>query len=108
MTARQTARHREKRREIRTYAIGYALALALTGAAFALVQWPDFAARITLGLVFGLALIQMIVHLRCFLHVGLKRSSRDDLLLILFSTLIIILMVAGTIVIIANLHGRMM
>eukprot|EP01037_Dinobryon_pediforme_P024884 gene24884-26833_t len=47
----------------------------------------------------------MIVHLRCFLHVSLRRSSRDDLLLILFSTLIIILMVAGTIVIIANLQA---
>lgn len=108
MTARQTDQHREKRREIRTYAIGYALALALTGAAFAFVHWPTFAARTTLALVFGLALVQMIVHLRCFLHVSLNRSSRDDLLLILFSTLIILLMVAGTIVLIANLHGRMM
>ena len=108
MSAPQTDQRREKRREILTYAIGYALALALTVAAFAAVHWPSFAAPTTLGLVFGLALIQMIVHLRCFLHVRLGRSSRDDLLLILFSTLIIILMVAGTIVLIANLRGRMM
>lgn len=108
MTARQTDHRREKRREIRTYAIGYALALALTGAAFAAVHWPSFPPRTTLCVVFGLALVQMIVHLRCFLHVSLRRSSRDDLLLILFSTLIVILMVSGTIVIIANLHGRMM
>ncbi|MBD8641583.1 cytochrome o ubiquinol oxidase subunit IV [Sphingomonas sp. CFBP 13733] len=108
MSAPQTDQRREKRREILTYAIGYALALALTGSAFAAVHWPSFPANTTLGLVFGLALVQMIVHLRCFLHVSVRRSSRDDLFLILFSTLIIILMVAGTIVIIANLHGRMM
>jgi cytochrome o ubiquinol oxidase operon protein cyoD len=108
MTTPQTDLRREKRHEIRTYVIGYALALALTGAAFAAVHWPSFAAPTTLSIVFGLALIQMIVHLRCFLHVSLGQSSRDDLLLILFSTLIIVLMVAGTIVIIANLHVRMM
>ncbi|QBM76563.1 cytochrome-c oxidase [Sphingomonas sp. AAP5] len=108
MTAPQADPRREKRREIQTFVIGYALALALTGGAFAAVHWPRFPARTTLALVSSLALVQMIVHLRCFLHVSLRRSSRDDLLLILFSTLIIILMVAGTIVIIANLHGRMM
>ncbi|AYJ84597.1 cytochrome-c oxidase (plasmid) [Sphingomonas paeninsulae] len=103
-----TAMRNDKRREIQTYAIGLMLALAATGAAFALVHWPSFPARTTLGLVFGLALMQMIVHFQCFLHISLNRSSRDDLLLILFSTLIIIMMVAGTIVIMANLHSRMM
>ena len=39
---------------------------------------------------------------------SLARSSRDDLQLILFSTLIVALMVGGTLVILFNLHGRMM
>lgn len=98
----------DKRREIRGYAIGYVLALVLTGAAFAAVRWPTFDGRMTAGLVFGLALVQAIVHFRWFLHISLRRSARDDLLLILFSTLIIVLMMSGTIVIMANLRGRMM
>jgi len=97
-----------KRRETWSYAIGYVLALALTGVAFAAVRWPSFAATTTLAIVFGLALVQIIVHFRFFLHISLAKSSRDDLQLILFSTLIVALMVSGTIVILMNLHQRMM
>ena len=99
---------REKWNDIQGYLIGYGLALALTAAAFAAVRWPTFGAPATLELVFGLALVQLIVHFRYFLHISLRRSARDDLLLILFSTLIVVLMVSGTIVIISDLHGRMM
>ena len=97
-----------KRDEIRSYAIGYGFALALTGAAFAIVHWPSFASMTTLALVLGLALVQMVVHFRFFLHISLHKSARDDLWLILFSTLIVILMVSGTLVIIFNLRARMM
>jgi cytochrome o ubiquinol oxidase operon protein cyoD len=103
-----TSAHSDKRREILSYIVGYGLALLLTFASFAAVHWRFFPARTTLGLVFGLGFFQMLVHFRCFLHISLRRSARDDLLLILFSTLIIVLMVAGTIVIISNLHHRMM
>ena len=89
----------ERKREIVSYAVGFGLALAATAAAFALVLWPSFAAETTLGIVFALALLQMCVHFRRFLHISLKRSSRDDLQLILFSTLIVALMVSGTLVI---------
>ena len=98
-----------KRRDTWSYAIGYVLALALTGVAFATVRWPSFAATTTLAIVFGLALVQVIVHFCFFLHISLAKSSRDDLQLVLFSTLIVALMVSGTIVIILmNLHQRMM
>jgi cytochrome o ubiquinol oxidase operon protein cyoD len=94
--------------EIWSYVIGYLLALALTGAAFAAVYRPFFAATPTLVLVFSLALVQMIVHFRFFLHIGWAESTREDLQLILFSTLIIVLMASGTIVILMNLRYRMM
>jgi len=54
------------------------------------------------------ALAQVVVHFRFFLHIGLQRSTRDDLQLILFTTLIITLMAGGTIWILENLHHRMM
>ena len=75
----------DKRRETLGYAIGYALALALTGAAFAAVRWPSFAAGTTLAIVFGLALVQVVVHFRFFLHVctsaiGARRPSAHPVL----------------------------
>ena len=98
----------DRTRELRTYAVGYGLSLALTVAAFAVVRWPSFSARAIFGTVLALGLVQMAVQFRCFLHISLKRSSRHDLQLILFSTLIIALMVSGTLVILFNLRGRMM
>jgi cytochrome o ubiquinol oxidase subunit IV len=97
-----------KRSDIRSYAIGYGLALALTCLAFAAVRWPSFASTTTFAIVLGLALVQMVVHFRFFLHISLRKSARDDLQLILFSTLIVILMVSGTLVILFNLRARMM
>ena len=97
-----------KRQEMVTYSTGYAAALLLTAIAFGLVYWRAFSAPWTLGVVFGLALIQIIVHFRFFLHVGLARSKREDLQLVLFSTLIVLLMVGGTLVILFNLRTRMM
>lgn len=98
----------DKRQDVRNYAIGYALALALTGAAFAAVRWPSVSAAATLGIVFALALVQAVVHFRFFLHVTSAKSSRDDLQLILFSSLIVVMMVSGTLVILLNLRHRMM
>ena len=97
-----------KRDEIRSYAIGYGFALALTVAAFAIVHWPRFASMTTLAIMLGLALMQMVVHFRFFLHISLRKSTRDDLRLILFAALIVILMVSGTLVVIFNLRARMM
>ena len=100
--------HNSRREEIRSYLTGYALALALTCVAFASVHWRSFIPATTLCIVLGLALVQMVVHFRYFLHISLRKSARDDLLLILFSTLIVVLMVSGTLVILFNLRERMM
>ncbi len=97
-----------KRAETRSYVIGYALALVSTGLAFAAVHWRSWNAPTTLAAVLGLALVQVLVHFRFFLHISLGKSARDDLMLILFTSLIVILMVSGTLVILLNLHMRMM
>lgn len=97
-----------KRRDLATYGIGYVLALGLTGLAFAVVTWGWAAGTTALCIVFALALLQAIVHFRCFLHIDLRRSHRDDLQLLLFSSLIVCLMVGGTLVVLFNLRMRMM
>jgi cytochrome o ubiquinol oxidase operon protein cyoD len=98
----------ERGRETASYVIGYALALILTAGAFAVVRARTFTAAMTFGVILALALVQMVVHFRFFLHISLKKSSRHDLQLILFSALIMALMVSGTLVILFNLRERMM
>jgi cytochrome o ubiquinol oxidase subunit IV len=97
-----------QKRDFATYGIGYLLAVVLTLGAFACVVFRPFSQSRTLIVVFTLAFFQVLVHLRCFLHVSFKRAARDDLLLLLFSAAIIMLIVVGTLVILFNERARMM
>lgn len=106
MVNHDTGCRHEERREFHSYVWGAGLALALTLVPFALVHWmamPRTAMVIVIGVF---ALLQIIVHLRFFLHISL-RQKREDLHLILFSALLLIIMVAGTIWIMASLAVRM-
>ncbi len=95
-------------RETWGYVVGLVLAALLTAGAFAAVRWPTLFGVRTFAIVCVLGLLQAIAQFRFFLHIGIKRSARDDLLLLLFSSLIIALMVSGTLVLMANLRSRMM
>ena len=95
-------------KERRSYRTGFILALVLSAIPFAMVAWGALPPGTLLIAVFVLGFIQILVHFHFFLHIDLSRSKRDDLDLLLFSTLIILLMVGGTLVILLNLHHRMM
>ena len=94
-------------REFRDLVAGFAGAVLLTGAAFALVIFQAAGRGWLLGLTGGLALLQIAVHFRFFLHIDLRRSHRDDLQLVLFTALVVLLMVGGTIWILFSQMARM-
>lgn len=96
----------EERKAFRSYVWGAVLALLLTLVSFALVYWggmPRLSLLISIGV---LALLQMVVHFRFFLHIGF-RENREDLQLVLFSALLLFIMVMGTVWIMASLAMRM-
>lgn len=97
----------EYKRDLHTYIAGYVLALALTLAPFALVNWKVLAPYGLVLAIGGFALVQAIVHFRCFLHINPPRQNVDDLQLILFSSLLLLFMVGGAIWILGNLAMRM-
>lgn len=99
---------RLERAETLTYVVGYALAATLTFISFGLIWLQILPGREAFYVVLGLAAAQALVHFRCFLHIDLRRNSRQDLQILLFSALIISLMVAGTLVVLFNLYSRMM
>ena len=97
-----------ERGEVRSLVLGYGLALLFTLSAFGLAVLHLLTGRQAFYTVLGLGLVQMLVHFRFFLHIDLRRNSRPDLQLLLFSAMIVALMVGGTLVVLFNLHGRMM
>jgi cytochrome o ubiquinol oxidase operon protein cyoD len=94
------------RRERRTYITGALLAFVLTVVPFAVVRWHVMVPHTVYYLIGAFALVQMIMHFRFFLHIGLKQR-REDLQLILFSAVLLILIVGGTLWIMASLATRM-
>lgn len=94
------------RRELRAYVTGLLLALLLTLVPFAVVHWRVMTPDSVYYLIGAFALVQMVVHFRFFLHIGINQR-REDLQLILFSTVLLILIAGGTVWIMFNLAMRM-
>jgi cytochrome o ubiquinol oxidase subunit IV len=90
-------------------AAGFAFSVVLTAVAFALVLRGGALSRRTV--LFGIlaaAVAQILVHLRCFLHLGTGPSARWNVLTLVFTLLIMLLFVGGTLWIMSNLNARMM
>ncbi|MPZ57571.1 MAG: cytochrome o ubiquinol oxidase subunit IV [Rhizobiales bacterium] len=90
------------------YITGLVLALILTAIPFALVATGLLPKPATLSAIMAAAVVQILVHLRYFLHLDLKSTPRENLLALLFAAVLIFFMVGGTFWIMVDLHHRMM
>ncbi len=99
---------------ITTYITGYALSILCTLLAFGLLKWhiatqhffPSHTA-LTLGFI-SLALMQLVVQLFFFLHVGRGRDRHWNAVALCFALFIVTVLVGGTLWIMQNLqHGQM-
>lgn len=97
----------EQRRERQSYRTGFAAAAILTAVPFALVA-TGTARGVTLVVIALFALVQIVAQVRWFLHIDLSRQKREDLQLVLFSSIILFLMAGGTIWVLGDLSARML
>jgi cytochrome o ubiquinol oxidase operon protein cyoD len=95
-------------RSIRPYLIGLMLAVILTAIPFALVAKHTLPRHTTLVAIAIAAFIQVLVHLRFFLHIGFRSTPRENRIAMAFAAVIIVFMVGGTLWIILDLYHRMM
>ena len=100
--------HDETSSELIVYTAGLALAAILTAVSFwaanTTLLWPP-------GVVLGLAVLaiaQMGVHLVFFIHITTGSDNTNNVLALAFGILIVLLVVAGSLVIMANLNANMM
>ncbi len=91
----------------RSYLTGLALALVLTAIPFALVYFKLLAGTAMLVVIATAAIIQIVVHLKYFLHLDLTDTPRASLLALCFAAILIFLMVGGSLWIMFDLHHRM-
>lgn len=94
--------------ELRTYLTGFVLALVLTAIPFGVVYFKLLPVAATIAVIAVAAIVQVIVHLRYFLHIDFRQTPKENLLAMAFAGFLIFVMVGGTLWIMFDLHYRMM
>lgn len=98
----------EQARDIRRILIGLVAALVLTAVPFGAVASNAVAGDAALALIAVAAALQIGVHLRFFLRLGLQGSPHETLLAIGFACVLVAIMLGGSLWIMSDLHQRMM
>jgi cytochrome o ubiquinol oxidase subunit IV len=95
-------------RSPRPYLIGFGLTLILTAIPFGLVASSALPRRTALPVIAAFAVVQILVHLRFFLHIGLRSTPRENLVATAFAAVLLFIMVGGSLWIMFDLNWRMM
>jgi cytochrome o ubiquinol oxidase subunit IV len=90
-----------------SYLVGFVLAVILTAIPFAVVAQHMLSPASAMLLIAITAVLQILVHLRFFLHLNLTTTPRENLLAIAFTAVLIFLMVGGSLWIMVDLYQRM-
>lgn len=89
------------------YIAGFVFSIILTLEAYLLVVNHTFSHHILIGVVAGLAVVQIVLQLLFFLHLGSETKPRWRLLVFCFMSLVVGILVIGSLWIMGNLNYRM-
>ncbi|MES2987749.1 MAG: cytochrome o ubiquinol oxidase subunit IV [Pseudomonadota bacterium] len=92
----------------RNYLIGFLLSVVLTAVPFWMVMTGAAAPQLTAILVVAFAVVQIIVHTVCFLHVNTRSESGWTLMAYVFTAVIILIVIAGSLWIMTHINSNMM
>lgn len=104
----------ELQKAVLRYSLGFALSLVFTVAAFWLVMqhaaypYRSLPEEVIIPIVVGLAIVQLVVQLVFFLHLGRETRPRWNLVVFLFMILVLVIVVFGSLWIMDNLNYNMM
>lgn len=93
---------------LKTYFGGFLACIVLTLASYICVDKNLFSTNLLMGIIVALALIQTVVQLVLFLHLGKEGTPHWNLTTFLFAVIIIIAIVLGSLWIMYHLNYRMM
>lgn len=93
---------------VASYVVGFALSVILTLAAYFSVIHHLFAHKNLIAVIMVLAMLQFMVQLLFFLHLGREDKPRFNLLALLFMLLVLVIVVLGSLWIMNNLNYHVM
>jgi cytochrome o ubiquinol oxidase operon protein cyoD len=92
---------------LRSYVTGFALSIYFTLTAYLLAVRHALFNRTLVLVLAGLALVQFVVQLLFFLHLGTETKPRWKLMVFLFMIMVVMVLVFGSLWIMSNLNYRM-
>ena len=96
-----------ERHGLRSYLVGFVLAVVLTAIPFYLVATHALPPSRLMIVIAVAAVLQILVHLRFFLHINFTTTPKENLLALAFTAVLLFLMVGGSLWIMIDLHSRM-
>jgi cytochrome o ubiquinol oxidase operon protein cyoD len=102
------ASHEASHGSIKSYSIGFALSLILTLASFGVVMSGLVPHELRLTAIVALALVQLLVQLIYFLHMGTARDQRENTAVFGVTAVLIAIVVAGSLWVMHNANENMM
>ena len=91
------------------YMVGFVLSIILTAIPFWLVMNKVIADRTTAVLVLGaFAVVQILVHMVCFLHMNGKIEGGWTMLTTIFSVIFVAIVISGTLWVMFHMNANMM
>ncbi|HEV8051314.1 MAG TPA: cytochrome o ubiquinol oxidase subunit IV [Parachlamydiaceae bacterium] len=93
---------------LKAYAVGFFTSLILTSISFSLVVFNLLSGNTLLYTIVSLALIQAVIQLLFFLHVGQEAKPKWETAIFFLMFLILLIIVIGSLWIMYDLNARMM
>ena len=93
---------------IKSYLMGFVLSVVLTAIPFWAVMTHHFEKATTLSIVVVAAIVQIMVHLKYFLHLDFSKEGKLNTFSFLFTALIIVMVVGLSVWIIYAANDLMM
>jgi len=91
----------------RSYTIGFALSIILTLVAYIARVKHVLSGKGLMAVLLGLAVVQFVVQLFFFLHIGRETKPRWKLLMLFLMIIFVLIVVLGSLWIMYNLNYRM-
>lgn len=91
----------------RSYISGFLFSIILTFEAYFIVSRHSMAGNKLIFTISGLAIIQLLVQLIFFLHLGRESKPRWNLTALMFAMIVVVILVAGSLWIMYHLNYNM-
>jgi cytochrome o ubiquinol oxidase operon protein cyoD len=104
MTTETEHSHGAEHGGLRSYLAGFVLAVVLTLIPFLMVMNKAASTTTLVIVIFSTAVVQILVHLRYFLHLRFTYEQRWNVFSFVFTAVIVLILVFGSVWIMFSLH----